>query len=636
MAPRTLIQLFEQSVSRFADDVYLLEKEGDRYRGTTYRQTRELVYQFAGGLMALGVEKGDRIALISEGRTLWVVAELAMFYAGAINVPISVKINEPAELKFRLAHSGARLAVVSQAQLTKVENIRKDLPDLETLIILDGPGRKPDEIGAERLMALGREWLARNEGVFRERWQGVEGDDPATIQYTSGTTADPKGIVLTHRNYTTNVEQGAAMIDIQPHWRTLLIIPWDHSFGHTVGIYIMMYFGAKMAAVAPGATPQETLRNIPDNIREIKPHFLLAVPALMGNFRKNIEKAVRQQGPRVERLFRVALANAYAYNGEGWNRGQGARKLLAPLHAIFDRAIFSKVRQAFGGELEFFVSGAASLDLETQKFFYAIGVPVYQGYGLTEAAPVISTNSPRAHKLGTSGRTVPRLELRILDADGRELPPGEKGEIVVRGENVMKGYWKNPEATAQALRDGWLYTGDLGFVDEEGYLHVLGRIKSLLISKTGEKYSPEGIEEALAATSPYIEQVMLYNDHNPYTVALIVPNREAVLDYLRSQGLSCMTEEGQAAALRLFQAAIDAFRHGGSRAGLFEKEWLPTTFAVLGEGFTEDNRMLNSTLKLVRRRVAEFYRNRIEYMYTPEGKDPFNRQNRLIISRLEE
>lgn len=636
MAPRTLIQLFEQSVERFSDDVYLMEKVGDRYQGTTYRETRDLVYRFAAGLMALGIAKGDRIALISEGRTLWVVAELGMFYTGAINVPISVKINEPAELKFRLAHSGARMAVVSRTQLAKVEAIRKDLPDLETLIILDGPGRKPDEIGAERLMALGQEWLAHNETVFRARWQSVEEDDPATIQYTSGTTADPKGIILTHRNYTANVEQGAAMIDIQPHWRTLLIIPWDHSFGHTVGIYIMMYFGAKMAAVQPGATPQETLRNVPENIREVKPHFLLGVPALMGNFRKNIEKAIRQQGPRVERLFRMALANAYAYHGEGWNRGQGARKLRAPLHALFDRLLFSKVRQAFGGELQFFVSGAASLDLETQKFFYAIGIPVYQGYGLTEAAPVISTNSPRAHKLGTSGRTVPHLDLRILDPEGRELPPGEKGEIVVRGENVMKGYWKNPEATAQALRDGWLHTGDLGFVDEDGYLHVLGRLKSLLISKTGEKYSPEGIEEALVASSPYIEQVMLYNDHNPYTVALIVPNREAVLEYLRSQGLSCMTEEGQTAALRLFQSAIDAFREGGPRAGLFEKEWLPVTFAVLGEGFTEDNRMLNSTLKLVRRRVAEFYRNRIEYMYTPEGKDPFNRQNRLILARLEE
>jgi long-chain acyl-CoA synthetase len=636
MPGRTLVNLFESSVERFADDVYLMEKVGERYQGTTYRETREGVHRFAAGLLALGVRKGDRIALISEGRNLWVIAELGMFYAGAINVPISVKINEPAELKFRLAHSGCRMAVVSRSQVAKVEAIRKDLPDLETLILLDGEARRADEIGAERLMALGGEWLAANPDLFRTTWQGVEENDAATIQYTSGTTADPKGIILTHRSYTANVEQGAQMIDIQPHWRSLIILPWDHSFGHTVGIYIMMYFGAKMAAVQPGATPQETLRNIPENIRELKPHFMLSVPTLAGNFRKNIEKGIRQQGSKVERLFRLALANAYAYIGEGWDKGHGLRKLRAPLHALFDRMIFSKVREGFGGELEFFVGGAAFLDIEMQRFFYAIGIPMYQGYGLTEAAPVISANGPRAHKLGTSGRVVPGLELRICDPEGRELPPGEKGEIVVRGPNVMWGYWKNPEATAAALRDGWLYTGDLGYQDRDGYLFVLGRVKSLLISKTGEKYSPEGIEEALIAGSPFIDQVMLHNDHDPYTIALIVPNRSALLDALRAQGLSCLTEEGQEAALRLFQAEIDAFKEGGARAGLFEREWLPAAFAVLGEGFTEDNRMLNSSLKMVRRRVTEFYRNRIDHLYTPEGKDPFNRQNRAIIARMEE
>ncbi len=271
-----------------------------------------------------------------------------------------------------------------------------------------------------------------------------------------------------------------------------------------------------------------------------------------------------------------------------------------------------------------------------QRFFYAIGIPMYQGYGLTEASPVISTNGPRAHKLGTSGRLLPNLDLKICDEEGNELPTGTKGEIVVRGENVMAGYWKNPEATAAALKAGWLHTGDLGYLDRDGYLYVLGRIKSLLISKNGEKYSPEGIEEALLAGSPYIDQVMLHNDHDPYTVALIVPNRGALLDRLRSRGLSCMTEEGQEEALKLFQAEIDSFKDGGAREGLFEKEWLPAAFAVLGEGFTEENQMLNSTMKMVRRKITEFYRDRIDYLYTPEGRDPFNRRNRTIMARLEE
>jgi len=207
---------------------------------------------------------------------------------------------------------------------------------------------------------------------------------------------------------------------------------------------------------------------------------------------------------------------------------------------------------------------------------------------------------------------------------------------VVRGENVMAGYWRNEEATAATIKDGWLHTGDLGHMDADGYLYVLGRVKSLLINGTGEKYSPEGIEEALVSGTPLIDQVMLHNDHDPYTVALIVPNREALRDWLQSEGLSWDTPEGQEAAIALFQAEIDSFRDGGSRDGLFEKEWLPAAFAILGEGFTEANHLLNSSLKLVRRKVREFYKDRLDHLYTPEGKDPLNKRNRRIISRIDE
>lgn len=636
MAGRTIVDMMETSAQRFADEVYLLEKPTDAYVGLTYRETREKVHQFAAGLLALGIRKGDRIAVISEGRSLWVVAELGIFYTGAINVPISVKINEVAELKFRLAHSGCRMVVVSRGQAPKVESIKKDLPDLETIVLLDGGETAPDEIGVDRLMAMGADWLKEHQEEFEATWRGVEEDDPATLSYTSGTTADPKGIVLTHRNYTANVEQGAKMVEFDSSWTSLVILPWDHSFGHTVGLYIIMLRGAKLAAVQAGKSIMDTLRNIPENIQEVKPHFLLSVPALASNFRKNIEKGIRQKGPTAERLFRMAMKNAYAYIGEGWNRGQGTRALRKPLHAFYDRILFSKIREGFGGNLEFFIGGGAYLDIEMQRFFFAIGIPMYQGYGLTEAAPIISTNGPRAHKLGTSGKVVPDMDIRVCDEDRNDLPPGEKGELVVRGENVMAGYWNNPTATAEALQDGWLYTGDLGYLDEDGYLYVLGRVKSLLISGNGEKYSPEGIEEAMVAGSPFIEQVLLHNDHDPYTVALIVPHRENLRDWLEGKKLSCLTEEGQDAALSLFQAEIDAFRKGGSREGMFETEWLPAAFAVLGEGFTEENRMLNSTLKMVRRRITEFYKNRLDHLYTPEGKNPFNRRNRTIVSRLED
>jgi len=637
MPGRTLIDLLETSAARFPENVYLWEKPKDEYVGLTYAETRKQVRRFSAGLQSLGLQKGDRVALVSEGRALWVIAELGILYAGGINVPISVKINEPTELKFRMAHSGCRMVVVCGSQAPKLEAIRKDLPDLETVILLDGEGQRPDEMDVDQLLAMGDEWLRSHRKSFDARWRGVEEDDPATISYTSGTTADPKGIVLTHRNYTANVEQGLEMVELGSDWVSLVIIPWDHSFGHTVGIYILMKKGASLAAVKPGKSAMETLRNIPENIRETRPHFLLSVPALAANFRKNIEKGIRQKGPKAEALFQTALKNAYAYIGEGWNKGKGARALRAPLHAMFDRVLFSKIREeGFGGRLEFFIGGGAYLDVEVQRFFYAIGIPMYQGYGLTEAAPIISANAPDAHKLGTSGKLLPEIELRVCDEEGRDLPVGQKGEIVIRGPNVMAGYWENPSATADALRDGWLHTGDLGFIDQDGYLSVLGRVKSLLVSSNGEKYSPEGIEEALVSFSPYIDQVMLHNDHDPYTVALIVPNRDTLRSYLQKKGLSCLTEEGQEAALTVFQEAIDSFRKGGKREGLFETEWLPAAFALLGEGFTEENRMLNSTLKLVRRRVAEFYQNRLDHLYTPEGKDPFNKRNRMIVARLEE
>ncbi len=279
----------------------------------------------------------------------------------------------------------------------------------------------------------------------------------------------------------------------------------------------------------------ETIRNIPQNIKETRPHIMLSVPALAKNFRKNIEKGVRDKGPKVEALFKRALKLAVDYNADGWTRGRGLNRLKKPLLALYDKLLFSKIRENFGGRLGSFVGGGALLDIELQKFFYALGIPMFQGYGLTEAAPVISCNSFRAHKLGSSGRVAAGIEVRICDDAGRDLPAGRTGEIVIRGENVMAGYWKNETATREAIREGWLYTGDLGYLDADGFLYVLGRMKSLLIANDGEKFSPEVIEEALTDASPYIDQVMLFNDQSPFTVALLVPNRDAVLGWLKDR-----------------------------------------------------------------------------------------------------
>ena len=634
--PRTLPWLFETSVGRFSGLPMLLEKRGERYEATTFSEMRFIVHRFAAGLISLGLERGDRVALIAEGRNDWVMAELGILYCGAINVPVSVKIDELDDLKFRLLHAGCRMAIVSQGQIGKIRAIRNDLPELRLTIALETlESFEADEMPAAEVLRRGDVLLADRGDEFQARWQSVAEGDYANICYTSGTTADPKGILLTHRNYTANVAQGVAVIEPRPGWVLLNILPWDHAFGHTCGIYMMMMSGAALASVQPGRTPMETLKNIPLNIRETRPTLLLSVPALAKNFRKNIEKGVREKGPRAEALFARALKTACEYNADGWNRGAGARILKAPLLALYDALLFRRIRESFGGRLQFFIGGGALLDIDLQRFFYAIGIPMLQGYGLTEAAPVISANTLARHKLGSSGRIMPGLEVRICDPDGRALLAGVRGEIVVRGENVMAGYWRNDKATAEVLRDGWLYTGDLGYMDKDGFLYVLGRVKSLLIADDGEKYSPEQIEEAITASSPYIEQIMLYNSQSPYTTALLVPAKDAVRGWLKQAGLSAKTAEGQEAVLRLLEAELARHREGGELGGACPGRWLPSAVAVLGEGFTEQNHMLNSTLKMARGKIVEFYRPRIDHLYTLEGRSILNAQNRAIIARME-
>jgi long-chain acyl-CoA synthetase len=634
--PQTLPALFESSVDRFAEHVLVYEKRGGAWQGTTYQELRTLVHRCAAGLLDLGLKKGERVALISEGRREWPVAELGILYVGAIDVPISVKIDELPELRFRLSHAGCRMVVVSGAHARKVLGLLGELPALETVIVLDETGEAgPRTTTFAALLARGDAYLAAHPGAVAESWRALRGEDPANICYTSGTTADPKGIVLSHRNYTANIEQGTALYPLPPDAVTLLLLPWDHAFAHTCGIYALSSTGGAFACVEQGRTPMETLRNVPVNIREIRPTFLLSVPALAKTFRKNIEKGVREKGPIVRTLFRAGLAVATVYNGVGFDRGRGWRALLGPLVALFDAVLFKKIRAGFGGRLGYFVGGGALLDFDLQTFFYAIGMPMYQGYGLTEAAPVISSNTPGRHKLGSSGPLVPDLAIRICDDEGRDLPVGAKGQIVVKGENVMPGYWQNPAATAETVRDGWLYTGDLGYVDADRFLYVLGREKSLLIGPDGEKYSPEGIEEALVDHARTIEQVMLHNSQSPATVALIVPNRDALLSWMRHHGHRTDTVAGQDAALRHLEEKIDAFRADGKFAGLFPERWLPSTFAVLEEPFTEQNRFLNSTMKMVRGRIAEHYADRIAELHRAEGANVCNAKNRAAIAALQ-
>jgi long-chain acyl-CoA synthetase len=624
---KTIVQLFEENVSKFPENPLLLEKKTDKYIATSYKDALQNVIAYAGGLLSLGIKKGDRMALLSEGRNDWVYSELAILYTGAINVPLSIKL-EASEVKFRLEHSGTRIIIVSKSQAAKVEAVRSELPELEKVIYLDEKETYQDnDLSWASVFELGKKFNTEFPNAVDEAKNAIQGDDYANITYTSGTTADPKGIILSHRNYTANVEQALTLMTIPDTFKTLLILPLDHCFAHVAGIYSFIANGASMGFVQMGETPMQTLKNIPINIKEIKPDILLSVPALAKNFKKNIEKGIADKGKFTEKFFNFALNVAYKYNKEGYNKGRGLNALRGPLVKLFDKILFSKVREVFGGDLKFFIGGGALLDIELQRFYYAIGIPMLQGYGLSEATPVISSNSLVKHKLGSSGYLVKPLDIKICDDNGNEVPLGQKGEIVIQGENVMKGYWRNEKATAETIKNGWLHTGDLGYMDKDGFLYVLGRFKSLLIANDGEKYSPESIEEMLVSKSPFIEQVMLHNNQNPYTIGLLVANNEALKKHLSEQGIDMNSDEGRAEALRRLQQEINEFKKGGRFEGEFPERWLPAAIGILEEPFTEQNKFINSTMKMVRGKITEHYKERIDYLYTADAKNIVNELN---------
>lgn len=629
----TIIEFVEHYTARYADQTFLREKVDGVWTETTFAETRREAVLLCAGLMNLGLQKGDRVALLSQGRNLWVTGELGILYAGGVNVPLSIKLEETSDLAFRIQHSDARFIMVSEQQLPKIRAILPQCPKVERVIVFDPLDQyEKKEMSIEQLRELGRAELASGRDFVENRYLSVGPDDYATISYTSGTTADPKGILLTHRNYTANVEQAQSVVRCQQGDVMLLILPLDHCFAHVAGFYTMMSYGGSIATVPVGKTPLASLKNIPIAIRETQPMLMLSVPALSRNFRKNIEQGIHAKGPKVERLFRFALRNAIAYNKEYWNRG-GWDFWRWPLVKLFDLTLFRTIRQNFGGRMRFFVGGGALLDIELQRFFCAIGVPVFQGYGLSEATPIICSNSADGAIFGSSGRIVKNLDLRICDTEGRDCPDGVRGEIVIRGENVMAGYWKNFEATSKALEGQWLHTGDLGYVDSRhpGFLWVAGRFKSLLISSDGEKYSPEGFEDGLTDSSPYIDGVVLHNNQDPYTIALVVPNRDNLANYVKTKGFFPDSEEGRRLMLQKLQEEVNSYRKGGSRYGLFPEVWLPSALVVLPEPFTEANHMLNSTMKVVRGKVETAYASRMTYAYTAEGRVLLNPQNMQAV-----
>lgn len=619
---KTIIDFFNDSVKLYPDNPFIWEKTTDRYTPYSYSEIKQEVELFAFALLALKIETNTRIALLSEGRKHWLVSELAILSIGAINVPLSTKLEADNDLIFRINHSEAEVIIVSQNQLDKVRIVGNSFDSKKTIIVLDDlPAYNNNEIPLSTFLENGLQFRQKYPDELGTRIAQLTPDTIANISYTSGTTSDPKGIMLSHRNFTANVEQAFSFIDIPQSYKTLVILPWDHAFAHTAALYSFMHKGASIASVQIGKNQLETLKNFSSNMLEIKPDVLMSVPALAKNFKKNIEKGILSKNKTIATLFKLALRFAYWYNGDGYNQGQNGKRLTYPIYALFSWLIFNKIKERFGGNLKYFIGGGALLDIDLQKFFYAIGIPMYQGYGLSEAAPIISANTPAHHKMGSSGRIVEQLEIKICDEDGNELPLLEKGEIVVKGENVMKGYWRNEQATNETIKNNWLHTGDLGYIDADNYLYVLGRFKSLIIGADGEKYSPEGIEEAITDQCQFIDQFLLYNNQSPYTVGLLVPNIEKIKSWAKKQHKNLKKQEHLVELLLEIKAEMEAFKTDDQNTQHFPQRWLPAANVILPESFNEQNKLINSTMKIVRSKAENYFKAEIDYLYTPNGKN---------------
>ena len=642
---RTVLRLLHDAARDYGSMPYLGQKHSERYSTISFAEADVLSSALALSFIGRDFKKGDKVAILAEGQTSWVIGEFGLLKAGCTSVPLSTKLT-PDEILFRLDHSESKGILVSENNFSKIAEIigtvkRKPLviclsersPGFENAIDKSGLKEGKELFFYDDLVAEGELALAGSDGAaLRAKLEtleaGIREDDTVTISYTSGTTGNPKGIMLTHLNYWHNCHDSAQIVEVRKGWKSLIMLPLDHSFAHTVGIYIFLLKGLCMYFVDARGGPMVALRNLPKNLVETNPDFLLTVPALSGNFMKKMTQGVAAKGAFINGIFERGVRAGIARAGNGFNKPSLWTRASGYLPwALANALVFPKLRLIFGTDIKFCVGGGALLEIKQQEFFNAIGVPVYQGYGLTENAPIICANSAARHKFGTSGVIIPTLEVKIMKDAETECKPGEIGQIVTKGDSVMKGYFKNPEATAETLRGGRLWSGDLGYIDHDGFLVVTGREKALLISADGEKYSPEMIEEAVVDTSRFVNQIMAYNEQRKFTSALVTINAEAVKAALK--GRKANADE----VIGLIRDDLHVFFSHPEYSSI-PVQWRPASFAIIPESFDEKDGLINSTMKLVRHKVRDFHALRIEEMYSGGSADPFIDGNRAAVKQL--
>jgi long-chain acyl-CoA synthetase len=601
----TINEMFQTTVANHGAKVALRYKKDKTFHDISYDDLADRVATLCAGLIALGIEKGDRVALLSENRPEWAVTDLAVLALGGVVVPLYPTLPAP-QIAYIVRNSGAKALIVSdKKQLAKAVEARKEFPALSSLIVMDdAPGRDESVLTFDSVRERGAaEPLA--DAAYAARWKAATPDDVASLVYTSGTTGDPKGAMLTHGNFFADIEgsrkhYGNSDSPVTCDDTFLSFLPMCHAYERTTGYYLPIRVGATVGYC-------EGVRTLMDDMAQVRPTLMVCVPRVYEAMQERIQDTVAKAPEKRQKLFRDAIARGEEYAAAKIS-GKSPGPILSLKHIIFDKLVYGKLRERFGGRFRFFVSGGAALSTETARFFLAIGIPISEGYGMTEASPVMSTNPVSRTKVGTVGTVITGGEFKIA----------EDGEILYRGANVMKGYWQNPVATAEVIdAAGWLHTGDIGALDGDGYLKITDRKKDILVLANGKNVAPQPIEQTVKQ-SPYISEIVLIGDRQSIVTALVLPNKSKLGDWAKEQGLA-FNSDAELLALpevrKKIKAEIDA------RSGALADFERIKKFTLLDAAFSVESGEMTPTLKIKRKVVLQKYAREIAEMRGGDAAD---------------